>query len=392
MRILTLSYEFPPIGGGGSGVVKGLARELVRLGHTVDVVTMGFRDLPAREVVDGIDVRRVDVGRRTESKCTAREAFRYVVKTRPVVRRLLEEQSYDLVHTHFIFPDGIIAMAEAGARGAPYIITAHGSDVPGYNRKPFFKFVHPLLAPTWRRVTRGAHAIVSPSHTLAALIESMRPGTEVLVIENGIDVEKYRPLRKSDQILVATRLVERKGVQYVLRALAGSRLGWPAIVVGSGEYQEPLKRLNEELGHPARFVGWLNNESPEFRELLETSAIYALPSDFENFPVGLLEAMAAGAAIVTTRGHGCEEVVGDAAELVTPGAEDAERCVAEIRSAFERLTSDRAYCAQLGARARQRLDEKFGWRVVARRYLDLYERMVPSGRLDALGQPPARPG
>jgi len=376
MRILTLSYEFPPIGGGGSAVVKGLARELVRLGHTVDVVTMGFRDLPEHEVVDGIAVHRIDCGRRLVSKCTAREAFRYVMRARPRVRSLLEKNAYDLVHTHFIFPDGIIALSEAGAKGVPYIITAHGSDVPGYNPKPFFKLVHPVLVPVWRRVTRGARAIVSPSQTLAGLIESMQPGTEVLVIENGIDADKYRPLQKADQILVATRLVERKGVQYVLRALAGSDLGWQAIVVGSGEYQEPLQRLNEELGRPARFVGWLNNESAEFRELLEKSAIYALPSDFENFPVGLLEAMAAGTAIVTTRGHGCEEVVGDAAELVTPGCEDAGQCVAEIRAAFERLTSDRAYCAQLGARARQRLDEKFGWRVVARRYMELYQRQV----------------
>jgi len=327
--------------------------------------------------VDGITVHRIDCGRRSESKCTAREALRYVLKARPLVRRLLAAQTYDLVHTHFIFPDGIVARSEAVPRGVPYLITAHGSDVPGYNPKPFFKFVHPLLTVVWRWVTRRASAIVSPSQTLARLIESVKPGTEVLVIENGIDVEKYRPLKKSEQILVATRLVERKGVQYVLKALAGSGLGWRAIVVGSGEYQEPLKRLNEELGRPAEFVGWLNNESAEFRELLEKSAIYALPSDFENFPVGLLEAMAAGAAIVTTRGHGCEEVVGDAAELVTPGCEDAESCVAEIRAALQRLTTDPEYCADLGARARRRLDERFGWRVVAGRYLDLYARQSP---------------
>jgi len=46
MRILLLSYEFPPIGGGGARVVVGLAKELVDLGHDVDLVTMGFRDLP----------------------------------------------------------------------------------------------------------------------------------------------------------------------------------------------------------------------------------------------------------------------------------------------------------------------------------------------------------
>jgi len=211
----------------------------------------------------------------------------------------------------------------------------------------------------------------------------MRPGTEVLVIDNGIDVNKYRPGAKRDQILVATRLVERKGVQYLLRAVAGADLGWPLIVVGSGEYEQSLWRLNEELGRPAQFVGWMSNESQQFRELLEQSTVYALPSDFENFPVALLEAMAAGTAIVTTRGHGCEEVVGDAAELVTPGCEDAERCVREIRAALRRLTTDRAYCAELGGLARRRVDEKFGWGVVARRYMTLYQRHQVNGQSES---------
>ena len=109
MRILTLSYEFPPIGGGGAGVVRGLAAELVKLGHSVDVVTMGFRGLPDEEVVDGIRVRRIDCARRSESKCTAREALRYVLRVRPVVRAMLRANRYDLVHVHFILPDGVVA-------------------------------------------------------------------------------------------------------------------------------------------------------------------------------------------------------------------------------------------------------------------------------------------
>jgi len=94
MRILTLSYEFPPIGGGGSGVVKGLSRELVELGHSVDVVTMNFGDLPYHENVDGIKLYRVDCRRQSESKCTAREALRYVINARSVVRDLMRSNTY----------------------------------------------------------------------------------------------------------------------------------------------------------------------------------------------------------------------------------------------------------------------------------------------------------
>lgn len=374
MNILTLSYEFPPIGGGGSGVVKGLAAELIRAGHRVEVVTMAYGDLPSHELVDGIEVHRVPCRRNAVSKCTAREAAGYVAAARPMVRRLLEINNYDLVHTHFIFPDGVIALTEVASRGIPFIITAHGSDVPGYNPKLFFKLVHPVLMLLWRRVTHRAAEIISPSRTLAELIEKNRPGTPVRVIPNGMDTGKYEPSPKKKQILVATRLVERKGVQYLLRALAGGAVGWPTVVVGSGEFEAELHRLNEELGQPARFVGWMDNASPEFRRLLQESAVYALPSDFENFPVALLEAMAAGSAILTTRGHGCEEVVGDCAELVTPGSTDPDECVREIRQSLGRLTGDWDYCLELGRRARRRLEDQFAWRSVARQYLDIYER------------------
>ena len=198
----------------------------------------------------------------------------------------------------------------------------------------------------------------------------------VRVIANGIDVNRFRPAAKRDEILVATRLVERKGVQYLLRAVADGGTSWPVNVVGSGEHQDELVRLNQSLGNPARMLGWLGNESPEFRELLERSAIYVLPSDFENFPVALLEAMAAGCAIVTTGGHGCEEVVGDAAEFVTPGRIDGERCVRELRTALGRLTQDGDYRAALGARARRRLEAHFAWDAVARQYLEVYGRLA----------------
>lgn len=373
MRILTLSYEFPPIGGGGSGVVKGLSEEFVRMGHDVDVVTMGFPGLPEKDIVNGIAVYRVECGRKSESKCTAREALRYVFKAKTKVRSLLSKHDYDIVHTHFIFPDGIVALHVVAPTRIPFVITAHGSDVPGYNPKLFFRLVHPFLVHFWRQVTRASALLVSPSETLARLIEAGKPGTPVAVIPNGISADKFTPDQKKDQILVATRLVQRKGVQYLLKALADKSISWPAVIVGSGEYENELRTLNEKLGAPAKMIGWISNESDEFRDLLQQSAAYVLPSDFENFPVCLLEAMAAGSAIVTTRGHGCEEVVGDAAELVTTATEDKERCVQEMRAALQRITTEPGYAQSLGQRARARLENNFTWQAVSRKYVAAYD-------------------
>jgi hypothetical protein len=94
---------------------------------------MGFRRLAARETLDGIQIYRVPCVRRRMHLCTAAEAATYVMSAVPVVRRLVRRHRYHLVHGHFIFPGGPIGWLSARWAGLPYILTAHGSDVPGYN-------------------------------------------------------------------------------------------------------------------------------------------------------------------------------------------------------------------------------------------------------------------
>ena len=90
MRILTLCYEFPPIGGGGSRVVSGLASELVRAGHGVDLVTMRFGNQPRRQVVGGVRVFRADCIRRSPSICSPPEMATYLARALPLAARLAE--------------------------------------------------------------------------------------------------------------------------------------------------------------------------------------------------------------------------------------------------------------------------------------------------------------
>lgn len=366
MRILMLSYEFPPLGGGGAGVVRGLSSQLVREGHEVDVVTMRARGLPRREEVDGVVVHRVPSVRLHRTYCTMPEQATYLVSALPHVLRLARARRYDVNHTHFIFPDGLLALTLRHLVGLPYLITAHGSDVPGYNPHRFVR-AHRYLSPVWQRVVRGAERIVCPSEMLRSLVRRALPDARSHVIPNGITSDDYRPgIAKEARILVVTRMFERKGVQYLLRALAGLDLGHEVHIVGDGPYLPVLKDLAAELRLDVRFWGWLDRGSPELTRLYETSRIYVFPSEAENFPLVLLEAMSAGAAIVTTRGTGCAEVVGDAAVLVEP------RDVGSLRAALVWLAGDADLCQRLGAAARARLGERFTWPAIARHHLELY--------------------
>jgi glycosyltransferase involved in cell wall biosynthesis len=193
------------------------------------------------------------------------------------------------------------------------------------------------------------------------------------LIPNGVSPSRFRANEpKQDRILMVTRMFQRKGVQYALDALAGQDLGYQVSIVGEGPYLGELRQRADRLGLRVDFHGWLENDSLRLRELFETSRIFLFPSEAENFPVVLLEAMAAGMAIITTRETGCAEVVGDAAVIVD------SRSAVQIRAALRELTADRERCARLGRAARARLEERYAWRSVAGRYLDSYARL-PAG-------------
>jgi glycosyltransferase involved in cell wall biosynthesis len=378
MRILMTSYEFPPIGGGGSAVVAGLSRELVASGHEVDLITMSFRGCPAEEDVDGVRVHRVPCLRRAKHNCTTPEALTYVAGALPVIRRLLARNHYDVMHAHFILPDGLLAWRVWRMTGLPYVITAHGTDVPGYNQHRL-RLAHQLVRPLWRKVVGGARRIISPSEILEQLVMAQRPAArKTLVIPNGLEVGEYAPRANGTRVLVVTRMLERKGVQYVLDSLAESPVETDVHIVGDGPYLPDLRRKADALQSPARFWGWLDNRSPELRELYESAGIFVFPSEAENFPIVLLEAMAAGLAIITTEGTGCAEVVGDAGLLVPIRDSKA------IGRALRRLLDNPELRRSLGAAARRRIEDNFTWSAVARRYVDEYRRHATNGGPPAL--------
>jgi glycosyltransferase involved in cell wall biosynthesis len=333
---------------------------------------MGFRGLPPLEEREGVRIRRARSLRRKEFSCSAAEAATYIVSARRLLARVEECRRPDVTHAHFIFPDGLLAMWLRRRTGIPYVITAHGSDVPGYNPHRL-KILHRLLKPLWRRVVLGASSIICPSEHLRSLVLEAEPRARTEKIPYGFDLGRFSPLEgrpRLKRILTVTRMLERKGVQHLLEAVRSLQLDHEVHVVGDGPFLPALRSMAPGSRTPVKFWGWVENPSPCLDELYATSSIFVLPSEAENFPVALLEAMAAGLAIVTTRDTGCAEVVGDAALLVEA------RSPAAVRDAVLSLVEDPGLCASLGARARSRLEESFGWPQVARRHLEVYEAAV----------------
>jgi glycosyltransferase involved in cell wall biosynthesis len=332
---------------------------------------MGRPGLPRLEDVHGVQVHRVPCIRRAEHVCTGPEAFTYLLAALPKALELARQNRYDINHTHFIFPDGALAWLLWRRTGLPYVITGHGSDVPGFNPHRL-KHAHKLLAPAWHAVVRDAAQIICPSETLRSLVLKRRATAKTVLIPNGIDPNRYRPAGHGTRILAVGKLFERKGMQHLIRALEGVTLEHRLEIVGDGPYLPVLTDLAAETGVHTKFWKWLDNSSPDLTQLYEGCGIFVLPSASENFPVVLLEAMTAGLAIVTTHGTGCAEVVGDTAILVPPNDVEA------LRAALRRLLSDGPLRAALGAAARRRLVENFGWPAIAERQLALYREHASS--------------
>ena len=369
MRILMLNYEYPPLGGGASPVTKSLSEELVKLGHSVDVVTMGFKGLKQREEINGVTVYRVPCIRKEQSVCQTHEMLSYCYSAYRFLPKLLQENKYDINHTHFIIPTGFVSYLKR--KKLPYIITSHGSDVPNYNPDRF-GLQHKLLNPFWKKIATNAECITSPTVYLKNLILENFDGKDydnkIEVIPNGIDPEYFSPKKKEDKILVVTRLCERKGVQYVIDAMKDIK-NYELVICGDGPYKEQLKQQISKLNvSNIHLLGYVSYE--KLKNEYETSSIFVLPSSAENFPVVLLEAMASGCAIITTNVTGCPEVVGDTALLVRPKESK------EIKDAIIKLMDDDELRTNMGDKARKRVVENFTWKQVAQSYVKMYEKIL----------------
>ena len=370
MRILVLNYEYPPLGGGASHVTQAICQELLRHGNFVDVVTMGFRGLPKHEDYGNLNIFRVPSIRSELHLAHFHEMLSYCASALAESMRLTRIHNYDLIHSHFILPCGAVAYSLNKMRGIPYVITAHGSDVGGYNPDRF-NDLHRAFSVPWKRIVQNAEMLISPSRSLANLIENNYGNPiDVDVVPNGIQHDWLEPVEKEESILVVSRMFERKGVQYVLEALEDIPLGYNINIVGDGPYMKTLSEMAKNLPHRVKMYGWLDHDSRELVELYQKSSIFVFPSISENFPVSLLEAMLAGSAIIATDIGACKEVLGDAARFVPPRDSKAigKQLVDLIKNSEARNS--------LGRQSRERVLKNFTWSRIGQTYQALFSCML----------------
>jgi len=269
-----------------------------------------------------------------------------------------------LVHAHVAMRGSFwrkaLLLALARAFGVPTVVHLHGSTfVEFYERE-----CGPLRRRLVRRTLERAAAVIALSEHWRAYLAGIVPAARVVVIPNMVDaaavqagIERSGAARSPDGILFLGEIGRRKGIYDLVCALAQIAAAHPGahlVAGGSGELDR-VRRLARELGVEAslELPGWVSGEAKA--RLLAEAAVYVLPSYNENLPVSILEAMAAGLPVVSTRVGGIPDAVRHGVDgfLVEPGAKE------ELAEQVLRLLGDPALRSRLGASGRQRALEQF---------------------------------
>jgi len=375
MKVLLVSHEFPPIGGGAGNAARHLSGCLGARGVDVTVLTSGFRNTPKDESVDGVRVIRVPAFRNEASQSTSLSLVAYAGNA---LFRSLRMDRPDVVHTFFGVPGGGVGYALKQALGTPYIISFRGKDVHG-GKSESTGGISGGLKWVSRPVWRAADALIANSEGLADVARHVDTTVSVETIPNGVDTDRFSPAENQNRspvtILFVGRLEPYKGLSTLLRAASviKERASRPfeVRIVGDGSLRSTLESEAQQLGlnRDVSFEGWI--DAHDIPQVYKEAEIFVLPSVVEGMPNGVLEAMASGLPTIASRVPGTEDLIEDGKNGLLCTPED----VGALTEALEMMVGNDVLRRQAGIAARRSAHSR-SWDSVAEAYLQVYERVL----------------
>jgi glycogen(starch) synthase len=393
VRVLILSWEYPPIVEGGlARHVRKLAEQLVRDGVEVHVLTRGGGRLGEEEERHGVVVHRV---REPDFPKDDLDAFIAWVDgmnddMRAAGAELADGLDFDLVHSHdWLVADAARRLARRLRR--PWLVTVHATE---YGRHQGWVDKHPQshIHAVERAMVRGADRVITCSHYMRGHVAEVFgiDAEGVTVIPNGIDPTDLQPVADLPRlrarfaapdeklVLLVGRLVYEKGFHLALDAMPRliERLGGVRfLVAGSGTAEAELKAQAQRLGlmEHGSFVGWTGDDV--LHSLYRIADLCVVPSLYEPFGLVALEAMASGCPTIVADTGGLREVVPGGRRV---GLRFRARDSRSLARMAEQLLGDDVLRDRLVAEAGEHV-LRFDWADVARQTAGLYGEMLRAG-------------
>jgi glycogen(starch) synthase len=390
VRVLMLTWDFPPRRSGGTGAhVYGLSHALADAGHDVVVLTIADRDADlAAERSDRVRVMRAAVD------LPHIPAERYLALTasadHALVQLALDADSPlagwqpDVVHGHD-WKVGWAADTLARHHGVPFVLTMHGTERVRHGGNL------PIGEPTdvnsieWWLAFRADRLIASTRFMVDQLVTGFELGPEQVVrIPNGINPHLWdahdRPAERGPLIVSWGRVRYEKGFQVLARAMTTLRARVPnvsCVIAGRGNYLPELQTQIdvEGVSDLIDLPGFLGDD--ELRSLVHRAGCVVIPSLYEPYGVVALEALAAGAPLIVARTGGLAELIVDTDAGLTfePGNPD------DLAHTVEMVLRDSALAHQLTTNGRRLIEKKYAWDAVAISVVHVYDSAIAYRRV-----------
>jgi len=291
--------------------------------------------------------------------------------------RLLRTGRFDLIHAHWIIPQGLAVIAARSflRKQTPVICTSHGGDLFALQEKPL------LWLKRW--VINKCNALTVVSNAMKETVMDMNVAQEnIEVISMGVDLaDAYTPdpsvPRSRNELLFVGRLVEKKGLQVLLAAMPKIIQKYPdafLTIAGAGPMEGQARNLVRKYGltHKVKFLGMLPQS--QLPSLYRRAAMAVFPfvvaegGDQEGLGLVVIEAMGCGCPVIASDLPAIHDSITHEENglLVQSGSPEA------LSGAITELLSDDDLRSRFSRQARKGVKERFEWRVVAKRYSCLF--------------------
>jgi glycosyltransferase involved in cell wall biosynthesis len=349
---------------------------MAQRGHQMTVVVPSFKGLPSHSI-DGVPVLRFRYAPRAIESLTHDQgapnklrnplynllAPPYIASGAAHLSYWMARRGFDVLHVHWPFPHSVLASLAPTRHRMPTVATCHGAELALARRSR-------IIARTLQRSLLRAHAVsCNSSHTRGEIDRLC--GRQAEVIPYGTTVSTGGPSRDWSRpadpatLLFSGRLIQRKGVDYLIRALPRvlDRRAVRLFVTGEGDRRREWEALAAKLGvlDKVHFLGFVSTE--RLAELYQSCDVYVHPAifddanDTEGLGVSLVEALSTQCPVVASEVGGIVDVIKhEATGLLVP-----EKNGDALAAAILRVLEEPGLARRLGERGREFAQHHFGW-------------------------------